>query len=178
MPPTRRRKPAEAPPPVEDDAFEDLDDGDDLEEIVDEPEEAPKPRRGRKPTKAAAAPDPVVTTEGDPYNSAWLAEHVTEVTGESHDARSVRMLLRKMANDGTLPREVGVDRTRYTFPKGENDPIVKAVIKRINAGELRTAKREQPEKVAEAPAKRTRAKATPAKATPAKRTRSRAAAAE
>lgn len=195
-----RRKAAASEAPAEEDAFEDLDDiaedDDGLEELEDEVEEEPvKPAKRGRPKATPAKKAPVAADNGadEAYNSAWLAEHVNEMTGESHDARSIRMLLRKMAADGTLPREVGVDRSRYTFPRGERDPIVLAVVKRVKAGELKVVKRESLDKVKQAaapakkatrrapaeeePVKRTRAKAAPAKATPAVR-RKRAAAAQ
>ena len=187
MPVTRRRK-AAPEPVVEEDAFEDLDDLDDegtedLEELEDEPEEEPAPKRRTRKTAAAPAASNGKSASDDasPYNTAWLAEHVAEMTGEAMDSRSLRILLRKMANDGTLAREVGTDRSRYTFPRGENDPVVKAVIKRINAGELKAAKREKLEEVKKtAPAKKTIRKAAAAEPveeeTSAPRSRSRRAA--
>jgi len=190
---TRTRRKATAPEPVvEDDAFEELEE---IDETEDEVEEAPAPKtRGRKaapPTKTEAPAN--AATE---YGSAWLAEHVTEVTGTEYDGRGIRMLLRKIAKDpeGPLGREIGEDRTRYTF-RGPNDPVVKAVVRMVKTGADKAVKREGLEKVkATTPPKRTRAKAedveettptrtrarkttakaaAPAKATPTRRTRTR-----
>jgi hypothetical protein len=175
---TRTR--AAAKPVEEDDVFEELDEleeaaDDDLEEL-DEPEET-KPARGRakkaapaaKKTAAKAAPK----SESSEYDSNWLASHITEETGVEYDSRGVRMLLRKLAKDGSLDREIGTDRARYTFPKGPTDPTVRAVIKMVKSGEAQAVKREGLEnvkaKAAAAPAKKTTTKAAPAKKTTTRR---------
>lgn len=168
-----RRKAAE--PVVEDDAFEELEDveGEELEEIEEvEEEPAPKRRRGAKSTTKAAPEKPAAA--GSEFNTAWLANHVSEVTGIEIDGRGLRMILRKMASDGDFPREVGEDRQRYTFPKGANDPNVKRVIARVKAGNAAKAEAPVEKPVAKttkaAPAKKTTAKKTaPAKAAPRRR---------
>lgn len=152
MMPTRR-KAAPAVETVEDDAFEELEDTD-LEELEDDDEVEEEAPKTRKRTAKAAKSVKTDTSTDNVYSTNWLAEYVTEVTGENYDARSVRMLLRKMANDGTLARVVGEDRSRYTFPKGENDPIVKAVIKRIKSGELKAVKAEGIERAKKTATKR------------------------
>lgn len=83
--------------------------------------------------------------------SAWLAAHVTEVTGKEFDAYNIRILLRKLAKDGTIERGEG----RYEF-KGVNDPIVKAVVKAVKSGAADAAKSER---LDELKAKRTAKKA-------------------
>lgn len=179
---TRTRNRAKAAAPVEvveDDAFEELDDVEEVEE------DTPPPTRGRKAAKAAAAPAKKDTS--DELGSVWLAEYLTETVGRDFDSRSVRMLLRKAARDeeGPLAREIGEDRARYTF-KGPNDPVVKYVLKLAKAPRVvRTKAAEDVEEVEDAP-KPTRTRAAkkttaPAKATPAKastRTRRRSAATE
>jgi hypothetical protein len=176
---TRRRTKAAAPVEEPEDSFEELEDGDDeLEDLEDatddEVEEAPAPKtRARKATKAAA---PAKAESGGEYNTAWLAEHVSEVTGTDVDSRSLRMLLRKMAAEGELERVVGEDRQRYTF-RGPNDPTVKTIVRKIKGGELTVARRAGLEAVKEKaapPAKKAAPrKAAPAKAAPAKATRTR-----
>lgn len=206
---TRRRKAAPAAPveEIEGDAFEELDDlEDDVEEApaakpakrtrrtrtaepVEEVEEAPRRARKAAPAKAAASAEDTGASE---FNTSWLAEYASEVTGVDMDGRAARMLLRKMASDGDLDRTVGEDRGRYTFPKGANDPTVKKFISRVKNGDMTSARREGLEKVTtrkkaaapvedEAPApRRSRkapaTKAAPAKATPARTRRTRAAA--
>ena len=142
---------------TDEDAFEELEDDedetttvedDDLDEIdEDDEEEAPAPTK--KKAKAAAKPKAEAKPKpaGSEYNSQWLAAHVTEVTGETYDARAVRMLLRKMAKDGTLERVVGETRDRYTFPEGADSEIVKAVVGLVKSGEATKIKRAGLDKV-------------------------------
>lgn len=187
MPP-RRTKRAAAPVVEPDEEFEEVTDDtedelDDLEELEDAPEddddeeEEPAPKRGRKaaaktaPAKKAAAK---ATPEKSGFDSNWLADHVNEnVDGANLTSRDVRMLLRKLAKNGDLQREVGTDRARYDFPKGANDPVVKKVLAAVKRGELKaekkaavdalkekTAAKKTPAKTAKAPAK---AAATPAR---------------
>lgn len=208
MPARSARSKAAAPAePEEIDEFEELEDDEatdeDLEELEedDEPEEAPKPK-GRKATKSAAAP---AKAEAPKFGSAQLAAYVTEQTGETFDARSIRMLLRKLAKDGKLDRQVGETRERYSF-SGPNDAIVKQVVAMVKDGTAKAMKQEGLAKLKEAgeakkaakakakqaevededveeeeeeapkPSTRRAAKAAPAKATPAKTTRRRASA--
>lgn len=189
----RRRTAAPVEPEVEElddvEELEDLEDApadaevDELEELEDEPEPEPAPKRGRRaaaktapatkaPAKKAAAPAKSTTAaapaaEASGYNSAWLAEHVNEQTGSDYDARTMRVLLRRMAQDGDLDREIGADRGRYDFPKGAADPTVRKVVARVKRGDAAPAKKvaEPVEETAPAPRKRTAAKKTPAKAT-------------
>jgi hypothetical protein len=136
---TSTRAKAQAPVEPEDgeDEFEEMESDEDLEEL-EEPEEAPAPA---KRTRKTAAPKATADKKpaSDAKGSAWLAAHVTEVTGETHDSRSVRMLLRKLAADGKLEREVGVSRDRYEFT-GPNDPTVKAVVQLVKSGEAKAMK--------------------------------------
>jgi len=191
--------------PVVEEVFEEVDeieelddpaeeDVDDLEELKDaEPEPAPVRKRTTKtaPAKAAKATPakpvkraPVETSESSEYDSNWLASFISEETGVEYDSRGIRMLLRKLAKDGAFAREIGTDRSRYVFPKGANDPIVRRVIKMVKSGEATSIKREGLDTVKAAKAIKTApaktapakaAKAAPAKATTARR-RTRAAA--
>ena len=99
---------------------------------------------------------------------------MNEVTGSDYDARAIRMVLRKLARDEVIEREIGTDRSRYTF-NGPTDVRVKAVIKSVRSGAVETAKSEGIEKAkatraAKVPAKAEAAKA-PAKKAPARTTR-------
>lgn len=156
---TRRR--AAAKPQVEEEAFEEIDEldeledpeDDDLEELDDDTEEeddeepAPAPRKTAKktakaaPTKAAKKAAPA-SSDGNEFDSNWLAAYVSEETGQPYDSRGIRMLLRKLAKDGLLAREIGTDRSRYTFPKGANDAIVRQVVKLVSSGQGAAIKRE------------------------------------
>lgn len=185
----RRRTPPPAAP-VEEEVFEEVDEledpEEDIEELTEEVEEPPPaPRkRGRPAAKKTAAPAkkaPPTPMHADKveFDSTWLAEHVTEETGTDYTASGVRALLRKLAKDGTLDREVGVEHTRYSFPKGPNDPTVKRVVSLVKSGAATAIRREGLNQVTAAkaaatkvtPAKKAAAKAVPAKktATPARR---------
>src|SRR5262245_56079109 len=159
---TRRAKPAPVPEPeVEEDEFEDLAEDDDLEEL-EEVEEAPAPKPRKKPAAPKADGDkPPAPKRQDKveFGSSWLAAHVTEVTGQLFDSRSVRMLLRKLASDGKLDRAVGETRDRYSFT-GPTDPIVKAVVEMVKSGAAKELKQAGLQKVKDqAAAKKAAAKA-------------------
>jgi hypothetical protein len=165
---TTRRKAATKPAPepeVVEDEFEDMEDTededvaaetgeDDLEELEDgdEVEADEKPKAKRKPPV-----QPKIE-----FGSPWLAAHVTEVTGDNYDSRAIRMLLRKLAKDGTLERTVGEDRGRYEF-SGPKDPIVLAIVKMVKDGTAKALKQEGLQAVKDAAAKK-RADAKAAKA--------------
>lgn len=108
-------------------AVETLDDADDDLDVI---EEAPKPKRGAK--KATAKATPKAAPADDKLGASWLATYTNQELGTDFTPAQVRVILRKMAGDGTLSREVGVDRTRYEF-SGESDRTVKAFIKRVQA---------------------------------------------
>jgi hypothetical protein len=162
-----------APAPVEDDSvFEDID-------VEDEPTPAPKPAK-RSRAKATPEPKPAAapkTPAGSGFDSNWLAEHASETLGRDVDSRTVRMAIRALAADGTIEREVGTDRSRYDFPKGANDPTVKAVLAKLKSGPAPRAPKTD-DAPAAAPAKRTRKAAAPVEDAieeiPAKPTRRRA----
>lgn len=111
-------------------------DDDELElmDDADEPDEKPKAKSKSK-GKAAAAP----VKDANGYGVAWLTQHVNDELGTSYTDANIRVILRKMAKDGELEREVGEDRARYSFT-GEGDRTVKAVLKRVKSGEADTAK--------------------------------------
>lgn len=140
---------------VEDDA-EDGDDLDDLEveDAEEEPEPAPKKSAKKKAADAPAKPK----AEPIQFGSAWLAEHVSKETGKDYNAFGIRTLLRKLVKDGVLDRNVGEDRSRYSF-SGPNDATVKAVIKAIKSGDAEKAKAAKIEEAKKAAAKKTAATA-------------------
>jgi hypothetical protein len=117
----------------EDDAVET---GEELEELEDDEveDETPAPKKKAKPSKTAAPKAEVVE-----FGSPWLAAHITEKTGETYDARGIRMLLRKLAKDGVHNRVVGEDRGRYSF-SGPEDPTVKAVLAMVKSGAAKELK--------------------------------------
>lgn len=168
----------------EEEDAEELEEGDDLEEI-EEVEEDPTPApktRGKKAAAKSTAAKVAKPPAASEFNSAWLAEHVSTSVGKPVDSRGLRVLLRKLAGEGVIKREVGTDRIRYDFPGGARDPIVVEVIKRVKSGALEKAKNDGLEAAraakakkaaaaaaAAAPAKKT-TKSAPAKSTPARKT--------
>lgn len=140
-------------------AVEELDD-DDLELMdEDEADEAAAKPKGKKTkaTKTAEKPAPKAERESNILGAAWLAEHINEETGSNLTAANVRVILRRMASDGDIEREVGTDRARYSFT-GEKDPTVRALLKRVRSGEGVSVKKEAIE-AATAPKKARRAAA-------------------
>lgn len=125
-------------------------------EVEEAPEAEVKPKRTRKAAAPKADAEP--KAPASEFTSAWLARTVTEQTGVDLDARGLRVVLRKLAKDGKIQREVGTDRTRYDFSGGLENPTVQAVIEAVKAPK---AEKVAPAKVdAPAPAK----KAAPKKA--------------
>lgn len=119
-------------------AVEELDDELELMEDEDEADE-PKKSKSKGKNAKASAPKPVESTG---MGAGWLAEYINEELGTNYTAANVRVILRKMAKDEEFEREIGTDRSRYQFT-GEKDPIVRAVLKRVKAGEADQAKSER-----------------------------------
>lgn len=115
--------------------IEDLDD--DLELVEDEDE---APAKNSKKGKAKVTSEPKAESTG--MGASWLAEHVNDELGTEYTAANIRVILRKMANDGDIEREVGTDRARYQFT-GEKDPTVRALLKRVKSGEADANKAER-----------------------------------
>lgn len=149
-----------------DDDLEELGDEEEDDDLVDEleetPEDAPKAKR-KPPTRPAIE-----------FNSAWLAEYLNSQASTSYDARGLRVLLRRLANEGVITRVVGEDRSRYDFTGGPDSPTVKAILAAVKAKPAKTAA----EKTEKAPATKAAApvEEAPAEA-PVKKTRRRPAAA-
>lgn len=158
---TRTRRAAPKAAPVEEpevDEFEESSDDEDLEEMEDsdedleELEDAEEDSKAEKPKRK-----PPVRPKID-FGSPELAAYATEVTGENYNSRDIRMLLRKLAKDGKLKREIGVDKGRYEFT-GKNDPTVKMVIGLIKDGTAKAMKQEGLQKVKDQAAAKKAAKA-------------------
>ena len=124
---------------------------------------AAKAKPAAKAAKAAKPAPTAAVAKNDPieYGSAWLVEHVNEEAGTSYNASTLRILLRKLTRDGVLEREAE-GRQRYNFPKGANDPQVKAIVKAVKGGAAEKAKSERLEGLKEQRA--AKKKAAPAKA--------------
>lgn len=181
-----------AAPPVDDelDEFDDLEveedeevedeEAEDLEDETDEDEEPEeKPARRRKTQKRATATKGKTTkktsasSNGKPvFGTSELLEHVNAKTGKSLDAKSLRVHLRKLAEEGVVERVVGEDRARYSFT-GVNDPQVRAVVQAVKAATVKRPQRasknaEVEDDEEETPRRRTSTR-KPAAKTPAKK---------
>lgn len=100
-----------------------------------------------KPKKKGPARPPIE------FGSGWLVSYINEQCGTEYKAFDLRVLLRKMAKSKEIQRDVGEDRSRYEFT-GPNDPVVKAVIKKVKAGDIDKAKKDSLAKLKESAAKK------------------------
>jgi hypothetical protein len=135
---TKASKPAPEPEEIEEDDEE-------LEELEEDEatDAAPKSSGG----------DEVV------FGASDLAALLTKKTGKTITARDLRTLLRKMARDGRLDREITAgNRSRYSW-SGPKDPEVVAIIKAVTSGELEQGKKEALAKLKEQKAARQAEKA-------------------
>lgn len=102
----------------------------------------------KSPQKAAAVVEPEVTevevAEVETiFGVADIAELIQVETGKAVKTRDLRTLLRKMARDGRLNREiVAGNRERWTWT-GPQDPEVEKVLEAFRAGELEADKKEK-----------------------------------
>lgn len=120
-----------------------------------------------KTSRAKAAPAKEAApakAEAIEFGSAWLVDHVNTEAGTSYSASALRILLRKLTREGVLNRD-SEGRQRYNFPKGANDPQVKAIVKAVKSGAGEKAKQERLDALKEqraakktAPVRKTRAK--------------------
>src|SRR6476620_2509458 len=94
---------------------------------------AAKAKPAASKAKAAPAAEKAPRAEAIEYGSAWLVDHVNTEAGTSYTASTLRILLRKLTKDGVLSRD-SEGRQRYNFPKGANDPQVKAIVKAVKGG--------------------------------------------
>lgn len=133
---TKTRKTKPAPEPQEDEDLE-------LEELEEDVvEEAPVKKKG-------AAAQEVKFGASD---LAKLASDQSE--DKTYDAKTIRTLLRAMARDGRLDREISPqNRTRYSW-EGPDDPEVKVILKAIAAGEIEASRKEALDKLRENKAKK------------------------
>lgn len=134
--PPRKTAAKKAPAPEPD---EDLDEEDD----EDEDEEAPAPKKA--PAKGKGKPPVRKAIE---FGTAWLADFIKDQTGKEYKPYDLRVLLRKMAKNGELEREVGTDRGRYEF-EGPKDPLVKKIVAKVKKGEIDAAKKDSLDKLKE-----------------------------
>lgn len=104
------------------------------------------PAKSKPATKPAAAkPAPVAVAEEveTVFGVADIAELIKVRTGKTVKTRDLRTLLRKMARDGRLDREIiAGNRERWAWT-GADDPEVDTIIEAYEAGELDQDKKEK-----------------------------------
>lgn len=104
---------------------------------------APAKKTPAKAAKPAAPVAPVAAEEETVFGVSDIAELIKVRTGKEVKTRDLRTLLRKMARDGRLDREiVAGNRDRWTWT-GPNDPEVDTILEAYEAGELEADKKEK-----------------------------------
>ena len=97
----------------------------------------------KQTAKAVAKPAPEVEAEETIFGVRDVAEIIKVRTGKEVKTRDLRTLLRKMARDGRLDREIiAGNRERWTW-SGPEDPEVEKVVEAFEAGELEADKAEK-----------------------------------
>lgn len=92
------------------------------------------------PAKATVAEPEVVEAE-EIFGVAGVAELIRVRTGKTVKTRDLRILLRKLARDGRLDREiVAGNRARWEFD-GADDPRVATILEAYDNGELEADKK-------------------------------------
>lgn len=101
------------------------------------------PVKKQTAAKPAAKPAPEATAEEATFGVSDVADLIAVRTGKTVKTRDLRTLLRKMARDGRLDREiVAGNRARWEFD-GPTDPRVEAIVEAFESGELEADKQEK-----------------------------------
>lgn len=101
------------------------------------------PAKTKAPVKAAPAPAPVEEAPESTFGVSDIAELINVKFGKTVKTRDLRTLLRKMARDGRLDREiVAGNRDRWVW-SGPEDPEVDTILDAYEAGELEADKKEK-----------------------------------
>lgn len=96
-----------------------------------------------KAQKAAPAKVEAPAAEEVTFGVSDVADLIQVRTGKAVKTRDLRTLLRKMARDGRLDREiVAGNRARWEF-EGPQDPRVEAILEAYENGELEADKQEK-----------------------------------
>lgn len=99
-----------------------------------------KAKKATKPAAKKVAPAPAASTD-EVFGVSSIAEILKVKTGKEVKTRDLRVLLRKMARDGRLDREiVAGNRERWTW-EGPDDPEVALIVEAFEAGELEADKK-------------------------------------
>ena len=102
-----------------------------------------KATKPAKNTKVVEETEVEQTTQEVAFGVADIVTLITEKLGQTTTTRELRTLLRKMARDGRLDREiVPGNRARWEWA-GPNDPEVKEILKAFKSGELEADKQEK-----------------------------------
>lgn len=98
----------------------------------------------KKQTAKKVAPAPTVAEPTEAiFGVSDVADLIQVRTGKTVKTRDLRTLLRKMARDGRLDREiVAGNRDRWTW-EGPEDPEVEKILEAYEAGELEQDKQEK-----------------------------------
>lgn len=76
------------------------------------------------------------------FGVADLCKHVEETTGKAYKPKDMRTLIRKLARDGKVDREiVAGNKSRYDW-SGPDDPEVKRIVKAVAAGGIEASRKE------------------------------------
>ena len=95
------------------------------------------------PAKAKAEAVAPEATEEAVFGVSDIADLIKVETGKVVKTRDLRILLRKLARDGRLDREIiAGNRARWEFD-GPEDPRVEAVLEAYKSGELEADKQEK-----------------------------------
>lgn len=104
---------------------------------------AAKKTPAKAPAKKAAPVEVAETTEDTTFGVTGVAELIKQRTGNVVKTRDLRILLRKLARDGRLDREiVAGNRAKWEFD-GPEDPRVETIIEAFENGELEADKKEK-----------------------------------
>jgi len=95
------------------------------------------------PAKAAPKAAEAEVVEEETFGVSDIVELIKVRTGKVVKTRDLRILLRKMARDGRLNREIiAGNRNRWTW-SGPEDPEIDAILDAYEAGELEQDKQEK-----------------------------------
>lgn len=104
---------------------------------------ATKATTKKAPAKKAPAPKVEATETDAVFGVSDIAEIIAVQSGKAVKTRDLRTLLRKMARDGRLDREiVAGNRERWTW-SGPEDPEVEKILEAYAGGELEADKKEK-----------------------------------
>ena len=103
----------------------------------------PAAKAAAKPAAKPAPAEVEATEEETAFGVSDVVELIAVRTGKTVKTRDLRILLRKMARDGRLNREIiAGNRNRWVWD-GPEDPEIDAILEAFEAGELEADKREK-----------------------------------